>query len=409
MVKRVNIENYKSVQSLSLELGRFNVLVGENGSGKTNILEALILGSAASEDKMDHEFLGSRGLRNTDLIKSGFSSTSISSSIKVRFDRISNKSIVFSIDYQPQSKYLEVTTVEVNDLGIKLNPAKSSLEALIIEELKKEGFDITEKNGLVSFDFPKDGLHDFFEKLNTNPFLLKFYKSFISQSITDAKKTHGIGHFLLFAPENYFLRRFEEDSQIYPLGIRGEGLFSHLVDLSREKPALFQEIQEHLKLIDWYGGFEIPSDLMFSERRIRIRDRYLDEGLAYIDQRSSNEGFLYLLFYLTLFVSDATPKFFAIDNLDNSLNPGLCSKLVETLAQLAKKHDKQVIVTTHNPAVLDGLNLHDDEQRLFVVSRNANGHTKARRIEEKPSTNGNGAVKLSEQFLRGYLGGLPTI
>ena len=47
---------------------------------------------------------------------------------------------------------------------------------------------------------------------------------------------------------------------------------------------------------------------MFTERRIKIKDRYLEDGLQYFDQRSANEGFLYLLFYLTLFISDETPK-----------------------------------------------------------------------------------------------------
>ena len=223
-----------------------------------------------------------------------------------------------------------------------------------------------------------------------------------------ARQTN-IPDFVIYAPENTYLRRFEEEGQIRPLGIRGEGLFSHLADLSRKEPKTFMKINESLRLIDWFEGFEIPKDLMFTERRIQIKDRYLEEGIQYIDQRSSNEGFLYLLFYVTLFVSPYTPKFFAIDNVDNALNPRLCSKLVEILVNLAKEHDKQVILTAHNPGLLDGLNLHDDEQRLFVISRNAHGHTKALRIEHKPSGNGQEPVRLSEQFLRGYIGGLPQI
>ncbi|MDM8528522.1 AAA family ATPase [Anaerolineales bacterium HSG24] len=37
MIKQIRIENYKSIQKLKLELGRITVLIGENGSGKTNI------------------------------------------------------------------------------------------------------------------------------------------------------------------------------------------------------------------------------------------------------------------------------------------------------------------------------------------------------------------------------------
>ena len=109
-------------------------------------------------------------------------------------------------------------------------------------------------------------------------------------------------------------------------------------------------------------------------------DQYLDDDLKYIDQRSANEGFLYLLFYLALFISNETPHFFAIDNIDNSLNPKLGSELIKVLAELSKEHNKQALLTTHNPVILDGLDLNDDDQRLFVVYRNADGHTKVRRI-----------------------------
>jgi len=223
----------------------------------------------------------------------------------------------------------------------------------------------------------------------------------------DILKSNGVSdffNFLIFAPENYFLRRFEEDVQIKPLGIKGEGLFKLLTNSKKEK---LIEIQKRLELLDWFGGFEIPSNLRVNERRIQIKDKYLEEGLQYFDQRSANEGFLYLLFYLTLFVSDLTPHFFAIDNIDNSLNPKLGSELIKVLAQLAKKHNKQALLTTHNPVILDGLNLEDDDQRLFVVYRNADGHTKVRRVPPLKQVNGVAQVRLSEAFIRGYIGGLP--
>jgi predicted ATP-dependent endonuclease of OLD family len=77
------------------------------------------------------------------------------------------------------------------------------------------------------------------------------------------------------------------------------------------------------------------------------------------------------------------------------------------LIQLAKKYDKQVIVTTHNPAILDGLDLDDPEQQLWVIYRNKFGHTKARPVEKPAPLERQDPVKLSEAFMRGYIGGLP--
>ena len=81
--------------------------------------------------------------------------------------------------------------------------------------------------------------------------------------------------------------------------------------------------------------------------------------------------------------------------------------MITELAELAEKHDKQAIFTTHNPAVLDGLDLHDPEQRLFVIHRTSRGPTKARRVAPPQPIEGQLPMKLSEAFLRGHLGGLP--
>ena len=152
---------------------------------------------------------------------------------------------------------------------------------------------------------------------------------------------------------------------------------------------------------------EVPSSLSPGERSLRIKDRYLDGDLSFFDQRSANEGFLFLLFYFCLFFSDDTPSFFAVDNVDASLNPKLCSELIKELVAIAAENGKQAIFTTHNPAILDGLNLHDDEQRLFVVKRNRLGHTQVERVLAPQVREGQVPVRLSEAFLRGYIGGLP--
>lgn len=55
---------------------------------------------------------------------------------------------------------------------------------------------------------------------------------------------------------------------------------------------------------------------------------------------NTNEGILHILFYLSLFISKKTPKFFAIDNIEKSLNPKLCRTLIKEIAILSKDNDK---------------------------------------------------------------------
>lgn len=370
LVREVSIENYKSIRKLTMELGRVNVLIGANGSGKSNILEAIALGSAASRNKLDNEYLVPRGIRVTEprFMRSAFSVSDVAAPIVVSL-QVGEFKLPLRIDPERRALVLPEQVVA---------PAEPNerVESFLADLAKQLG----------GKDAVRSRLWDF------------------SMAFVQAMRPPD---FLVYAPENSALRVFQAEPQILPLGVRGEGLFAHLKALSAPEHAdRLAAIGDRLVLLDWFERIEIPKDLAPGERSLLIRDRYLAEG-ALFDQRSANEGFLFLLFYMTLFISDATPSFFAIDNVDASLNPKLVTTLVGQLVELARKHDKQVIFTTHNPAVLDGLDLTDDEQRLFVTERGKDGATRARRVAAPQPIDGDAPVALSEALVRGYLGGLP--
>ena len=217
------------------------------------------------------------------------------------------------------------------------------------------------------------------------------------------KDNKSLPTFLIFTPDEIILREQNIESPIKPLGIHGEGLFSFLKEQMNNEKDLFGKLNEGLNLLDWFDGLDVPKDLLSNEAKLLIGDRYLKESLHFFDQRSTNEGFLFLLFYLTLFNSKETPSFFAIDNIEASFNPKLCMHLIKYLIDLAKENDKQVILTTHSPFVLDALDLSDEEQRLFVARRDIDGHTRLTRIKHKAER----TQKLSEVWMNGYIGGLP--
>jgi predicted ATPase len=346
MIKEIRIKNYKSIQKLKIPVGQLTVLIGENGSGKTNILEAIALASAAASDKLDNEFLAARGIRITDpkFMRSAFHCENTLEDIYIRLTGLDNTYFECNLhnDNEPYSTW---KTTHVKHYPFDLNP-KSILA-----------------------------------KLNFQ-------------------------NFLIYSPQNHSLRVFEKEGQIQPLGINGEGLFKLLkVFGSEENKESLKVIKEKLKVIDWFEDFELPDSLSENEKLIRIKDKYLHETISHIDQKASNEGFLFLLFYFALMVSNKTPDMFAIDNIESSLNPKLCWHMTKNLGQLTRQYNKQVILTTHNPAILDGLNLNDPKHKLFVVYRNKLGYTKIKQIE-KPISDQE-PIRLSEAFLRGYIGGLP--
>ena len=405
MFTKVQIENYKSIQNLKINLGRVNVFIGENGCGKSNILEAIALASAAAADKLDNEFLAPRGIRVTEpeFMRSAFDKENITKDIKINLKKKqkenleeSNLQFIIQHDNQPYSNWLQAGVIGKLDVlnwvpqGVTSQYEKVALNLKSSEE--------TERIAKITQDFFES---QFGEKISYDAityFLLNLKNKYIQYS-------DEIKHFIIYSPENSLLRIFAEEGQVKPLGIKGEGLLKLLRVLNNNQDKI-NEIKQRLNLIDWFDDFKLSVDSEL-ERIIQIKDRYLDKELPYFNQRSSNEGFLFLMFYFALFVSDDTPKFFAIDNIENALNPKLCTRLIQELVELAKKYDKQVIFTTHNPAILDGLDLSDDEQKLFVIYRNMDGHTQARRIAPLEPLDDDEIAPLSEAFINGYIGGLP--
>ena len=133
----------------------------------------------------------------------------------------------------------------------------------------------------------------------------------------------------------------------------------------------------------------------------------------------SSEGTLFLLFAAILLAHHDAPRIFALDNVDNSLNPRLTRELVEQVIRVctmtAKNKTaigaKQVFLTSHNPTSLDAFDLFDDQQRVFVVQRNEKGHTVANRLKPPEKINreewniAKGGRNLSQLWLDGEISG----
>ena len=63
MLESLSVRTFKSLEDVTVDLGLVNVFIGANGSGKSNLLEALGVLSAAADGKVDDQSLKSRGVR----------------------------------------------------------------------------------------------------------------------------------------------------------------------------------------------------------------------------------------------------------------------------------------------------------------------------------------------------------
>ncbi|HDY7617498.1 TPA: AAA family ATPase [Vibrio vulnificus] len=419
MLNAIEIENFKSTSQLELSLGRFNVFIGANGSGKSTILEALAFAIASENDNLNTELLEIRGIRITEpaLMRSSFKKTNtdpivvklyVGETQVARQYKVNNSNEEFS-DWKV-----------IKDTIIKDADAEEEVDSDLIEDgnilslnnYRQMSYILESLNSMLHSEtfkiFAKDeefkkNVEDIYKLANSSE-LKETKKIFDEMEINVNKALVPLSEFAIYSPEYRELRNPYKEGALKPLGINGEGLLKLFRHICLEQKDAIEDIEECLDLIDWFGAIELPREL---DDDLSIEDRFLP---VKINQRSTNEGFLYVLFYSCLVVSDKTPKIFAIDNIDAALNPALCKELVRIICKLSKKYDKQIFITAHNPAVLDGLDLDDEEQALFVVSRSKrNGQTKVTRInsENKPKVKAahkkGETIPLSEAMLRGYI------
>lgn len=390
MFKKVQISNYKSILDLNMQLGDFTLLIGANGCGKSNILEAITMAAAASAQKLDFEFFANRGMRvvQPELMFPAFPNVE-AQEINIKLWKSDDSNVQFTLHYESDAK----PPRWFNKSNLTLAPIK------IVAKKGKDKFTETELNFLLL-----NAIKNF-----------KPNKSTLSISADDIEKMEmglvfsigksDLNNFLIYSLEETKLRAADNDNRIFPLGRNGEGLFAYLKLLAQREDGqkIIDDIKENLRILDWFEDMSIPENQLSNEFLLNLKDYYMSDSIKELNQKSTNEGFLYLLFYLTLVISDETPSFFAIDNIDAAFNPKMCREVTKHLIQLARKHHKQIIATTHNPAVLDGLNLYEEGVVLNVARRTIDGDTRVSRVKPKEELN----IPLSEAWMKGYIGGLP--
>lgn len=354
MISNITIKNFKSIVNESIDLGTLNVFIGANGAGKSNILEAIGFVAAKSEGEISLNSLSSAGIRiaRPDLMVNSFYDIAQKKMIEIG---ITNDSLFASYKITPKDITFAYTPWKVETITAPKTAAPDAIEEL---------YDV-------------------------------------------------VSRYEIYTPEIDALRGFTQTTPRYPIGLHGEGFDMILNSLQPEQREEAARLAN--KYIDWLDRVAFTDDetaknkflkLGRSKSHLYFSDRYMLKKNGFFSAENANEGALVVLFYLTLIMSDRTPRFFAIDNFDMRLNPKLCRYLIGTIYTYAKKYGKQVMITTHNPAVLDGLNLNDDTQYLYVVKRTDNGNTKTERITVKPKTERK--VKLSELWMNGIIGGAPS-
>lgn len=257
----------------------------------------------------------------------------------------------------------------------------------------------------------------------------------------------GVGQYAIYAPQTEFLREVRSGKVASPpVGLHGEGLaqavyglISHWATVSRSnkgKISAPENVNYRISrtaldltwLPGWTSGFRVGeiSPLLRSSESIAndgqlvyFVDRFMHEKRNTLSAYDSSEGTLFLLFLAVLLAHPESPRIFALDNVDNALNPLISRKMIEKVIDIVKLSNnenytfgpKQVLFTSHNPSVLDAFDLFDDDVRVFVVSRNETGHSNIRRLQPAKGWSREkwqeafGGRKLSQLWIDGEISG----
>lgn len=393
MLQRVRFERFKSLVSLELELGRINVLIGANGSGKSNILEAIGVLSAAAFGRVDDETLLRRGVRPgvPKLYKTAFPLKK--GSPHILFSAQSDKASYDVTLWNPLDKPSPAWRFKTENLK-RLSPRKEDVVTRFTTTTERRN----QEQGLAALETVRLAADD--------PALL----------LMDELRNYSI-----HCPNTPTLRGLVQDLQSRePVGLAGGRLPEAVEELLNAGPILEDQLADIRSMIEWAHSFSsAPSvDVLLSPSAARSRrviqfvDRFMAKGRNKLTGYDASEGALYVLYCAVLAMHPRAPQCLALDNVDQALNPRLAQRLMESICRwIRPQDDKQWLVTAHNPAVLDGLPLNDPGVRLFAVDRNTDGHTVARPIDTAKALalRPDKSWTLSRMWMNGLLGGVPNV
>ncbi len=399
MIRSVLIEGFKSIASQTIELGRVNCFIGANGVGKSNVLEAIGLLGAAANGRVDDEALLRRGVRPglPRLYKTAFEDLYIRPHIT-----------------------LEATASDGSLYRIALlNPLEGESSWRFETEKLFDG----------EIDLVSRGVRGDKGNLDATAGLSALKVVELDAQNPGTRLLRLLQSYAIYSPNTPTLRGAVPDPQTRrPVGLTGGGLVEGFDYVQawwpKAHPADADLFDNVVELMDWVssvsvshlGGELLSSSVARGSHVLQFKDRFMRAGLDTLGAHDASEGALYVMFAAILCMSPHSPGLIGVDNLDQALNPRLVTRLTERLVDWLRASDeesqprRQLLFTAHNPAVLDGLDIEDDDVRLFAVERDSGGHTCVRRIvltQEQRELNKQ--YPLSRLWMMGTLGAVPNV
>lgn len=374
----ITIKNFKSYKDATLPLSPLTLLIGANASGKSNAIEAFrFLSWVAGGERLST--LKNR-VNDSDKVVRG--------SIK---DLAFNDSELFAFIFQIEKdvEYEGIFNVSANNIELISEVLRSHKNKVFIVKVLEDNslvnlskFHTIEINEKISDDF-KDSKN-----------LLMNY-AFAADTAAYRNNDTGTSEFMMVdshielinqleVPENaawtsfITIRNFLTQSYFYDLipnsmrnnsvsddnlrpdGSNLAGVLHHLCKKQNKKPQL-------LDIIKSLPEQDITDINLYEDHRGRIEFALVESFGGVSVERTMDllsDGTLKVLGIAAALLSVPKGSTVAIEEIDNSIHPTRAHQILSLMRQYAEKRNLNLLLSTHNPALMDAL---PDEALADVV------------------------------------------
>ena len=339
-LQSLRIRNFKAVvDSKTVKLRPLTAFIGNNGAGKSSLIEALETYQAIVRDGLDvamQRWLGIEHVRHK------------AQEAKERMGKLVNP-VSFELALGESPRKVRRLSMTVNN-----DPAANRM-LIASERVTDLAGDFTERNMLDSL--PPHGAG---RSILTVP---------VDLGMTMVANEVLAWQFLTLSPERMGLPVPQQRTKgAVRLANDGSNVADFLLDLRRQDANAFNGIVETMAFVLPYAK-DIQPTLTSSEieRKAWLQ---LSEDTFKVPGWLLSTGTLRMLALLALLRHPSPPPLIVVEEIENGLDPRSIHLIVEEIRSAVLAGVTQVVVTTHSPYLLDLLTL----EHLVVVERDGEGH-----------------------------------
>lgn len=356
MLKKLILENWKSFRYAELPLDPLTVLIGTNASGKSNVVEALeFLQRIANGENVETALAGDKTL---PAIRGG-----VQGAARHGEKEFSLKVLIGSED----DDYLYNVKIQTfPDCQILQEDIKSDLyyheQGIYLKKFTlKTGHNNRSNLNNTGNSF---SLSDLFENnilYNTTEGGNMVFSQDVKDIFLPAKKkvqefvVSNLENMLTLNPIPSTMRDYSRLSE--NLESDGSNIAGVLAALPDDKKSEVENtLSEYIKYLpegDIKKIWSEPVGRLKTDAMLYCQEEWKPGEITEIDARSMSDGTLRFLAILTALLTRPEGSQIVIEEIDNGLHPSRAALLVKILKEIGSKRNIDILLTTHNPALLD--------------------------------------------------------